>query len=371
MRRFVIVSVILLSLAGCRKEAVIVPKQAPQQFQSQKVAANAQQRALEQFMTQQFVKKDGVVTSLGRVQVSGDVASGQDYLSESTGLWLLHLAATHQFDAFRTFYAASKKVLYTGQQFSYRLTRPSGKRSTVNASVDDLRIMRALLAYDEATGGNHYRDESATLFAQWAKGCLANGRLKDFYDVRYRKANEQASLAYFDLQTLRYFQNETDVPAYKEQVAIVQHGYLGDAFPLYAANYNYANQAYSSQDLNTSEALETLLQLARVGKLKSESQAWLVHRLERADLPNAMATNGGVVDKGQSVGSWALLAQIFATQHDAQHYDQTMALIWREQVQHGKLAGGFGDPKTGTAYSYTNLNVLLAADMRGQAHAND
>lgn len=361
-----IMATLALLMTGCHQATVNVPTTQPQNFITTSAPSDAKSQRLAAFVAHNFVQKSGVITSLGGAKVGSDDASGADYLSESMGLWLLHLVQTKQYGEFRSFYSRAKAKLYNGKNFSYRLMRPNDKRSQVNASADDLRIMRALIAYDEATGTPHYRKAVATIYANWAEGCLPNGQLRDFYDVRDHKATSQASLAYFDLQTLRYLGGNTK--HYRQLLSVVQHGYLGDAFPMYAASYNWADVAYSSQNLNTSEALETVLQLARVGKLKATTKAWLIQRVEKQDLPNAMTTTGAIADANQSVANWALMAQIFATIHDGKHYDQTMALIWAQQVKTGTLKGGFGNRKTAEAFSYNNLNVLLAADLRRQAH---
>lgn len=354
-------------LTGCHRAAVRVPQTAPHHFALQQASATDQTAALATFVSARFVQQDGVITSIGGANAGSANAQGQDYLAESLGLWLLHLADTHQFARFRRFYAAGHRSLYNGRQFSYRLARPGNKRSHVNASGDDLRIMRALLAYDEATHSSHYRKQVATIYANWARDCLPNGQLRDFYDARYHQASAQASLAYFDLQTLRYCGGNT--AHYRQLVAVVQHGYLGDAFPLYASSYNWHDNAYAEKNLNTSEALETLLELARVGKLRATTKAWLVQRLAARDLPITMSVTGGIVDSSQSVANWALIAQIFAAIHDGKHYDAAMALVWAQQVHRGRLTGGFG--AAGQAFSYNNLNVLIAADARRQAHAED
>ncbi len=364
LRLMITLGVILLT--GCQRAEVKVPTTPPQDFVTTSTAENFQSQQLAAFVDHNFVQHAGVLTSLGGAKVGADDASGADYLAESMGLWLLHLVQIKQYAAFRQFYAAGKAKLYNGQNFAYRLSRPSDQRSAVNASADDLRIMRALIAYDQATASTRYQKAVATLYANWAKGCLPNGQLRDFYDVRHHQASGQVSLAYVDLQTLRYLGGNTK--AYRQLLAVVQHGYLGDAFPLYAASYNWHDVAYSSQHLNTSEALETVLQLARVGHLKATTKAWLIQRVQKQDLPNAMTTTGAIVDADRSVANWALVAQIFATIHDRRHYDQTMALIWAQQLKSGPLKGGFGDAKTGKAFSYNNLNVLLAADLRRQAH---
>jgi hypothetical protein len=370
MRKLIVALACTLMLAGCSTKQIKITKSQGVGFTQKQADASEQTTALTKFLIRKFVRTDGVITTIGGAKSGTTTAAGNEYLSESSGLWLLHLVNTKQYAQFRTFYRATKKVLYNGKTFSYRYDSAKKKRYKVNASVDDLRIMRALIAYDEATGSKHYHAELQTIYSNWAAVCLDGGHLRNFYDNRSREASDTSSLAFYDLQTLRYLQGDTK--AYRNQLRIVRAGYLGDALPLYASAYDWSGQTYSSKDLNTSEALETLLELARVGKMRTASHAWLVQQLQAKDMPNSFSTTGAVCDANQSVANWALVAQIFAAEHDAKHYDQTMRLIWRQQVtKAGSLHGGFGDPATGKAYSYSNLNILLAAEARGQAHADN
>lgn len=72
-----------------------------------------------------------------------DVATGHELLSESSGLYLRNLAFDTQ-GRFDNFYKQTKDTFYDGVQFSYRIDE-QGNKYNVNASIDDLRIIRSLI----------------------------------------------------------------------------------------------------------------------------------------------------------------------------------------------------------------------------------
>lgn len=78
-------------------------------------------------------------------------------------MWLLYLAEAHRWRYFRQFYGVTRRTFYKDGQFSYRYDPRSGKRYGVNATLDDLRIIRALLVYAQMAGArNPYGDGHAT-----------------------------------------------------------------------------------------------------------------------------------------------------------------------------------------------------------------
>ena len=368
MRKLIVMIFTAFMLAGCTKQAqpVKLPDRPIRHFVVTKQATKANEKHLDTFLENRFVKRDGVITTIGNPAGTG--AKGNQYLSESTGLWLSHLAVTRQYKAFRQFYAASKKRLYNGATFNYRYDPAHPRRSWVNATGDDLRIMQALLMYDEATESTHYRRELSQLFGNLANVAFPRGQLRDFYDSHSRQAAHTGSLAYFNLQTLHYLENGTKAGRahYRRQLQVVQQGYLGDALPLYAKNYDWTSGAYSKDTLNMSEALIVLLNLTRVGHLKAASAQWLRGCVDHKMLPNRVTTSGQIVDHGQADASWAIAAEIFATLGDKPYYNKCIQYLDAKQIkQQGLLQGGFGDVKSGTSYSFDNLTVLRAYDARG------
>ena len=294
-----------------------------------------------------------------------DTATGHEMLSESSGMWLQYLVTTRQWRQFRQFYRQTKTTFNEKGLFSYRYDPRTQHRYTVNATLDDLRIIHALLSYDQVKHTNYYGKEATQRYQNLVNTTIKDGHLVDYYDVQTHKTTTTGSLAYFDLRTLKYFEQETKRgrSAYHEQLLVLKEGYLGDVFPLYAKSYQWTTGQYSDGNLNTSEALETLLHLAEVGQLKSTSRRWLTQRVADHDLMNGYTTTGMVSVSGESAANYALAASIFAKLRDSKYYQIAMNNVWRLQVKqkNSVINGSIGDAKTKQVYSYSNLTALNAA----------
>lgn len=355
-------------LAGCssQKTKVSVPN-GDSNFSKRSHYGNyiSNEKELRHFIENKMMTKKGIYTNYKKQSYKKSVARGHELLSESSGMWLEYLAYTHQYKKFREFYQATKKTFDQKSQFSYRYTPTTNKKFDVNATLDDLRIIRALQMYADQTGNRTFKKEAARRFISLQKNTMSNGKIASFYDIKTKKASDDGSLAYYDFSTLKYFEStsEQNKKMYKKQLAVVQNGYLGDAFPLYASSYNWNSKTYSNNDLNTSEALETLLHLSEIGKLKQVSLNWLRDQVNRNTLYNSYSVNGNVVSRSHSAGSYALAAMIFAKQGNKAMYQNAMKLTWKYQVKNKKSAiyGGIGIEHQNEAYSYNNLTTLLAA----------
>lgn len=363
----------LLTLVGCRAKTATMtpPKQSPKvlvtKSQRRTATDRRNQAQLARFISQKMVTSQGIYTNYRDTATrQAGAATGHELLSESAGMWLLYLAQHRQFKKFQTFYRATVKTFGDHGQFSYRYDPRSRKRFAVNATLDDLRIIRALNVYDALSGTARYRQEATNHFAALKTGAIRGGRVYDYYDPQAKRAAKTSSLAYIDLLTLHYYEQTTKAgrKAYQKQVRVLEGGYLGDVFPLYAANFNWQSLTYGTKNLNTSEALEVLLHLAEVGKLRSASRGWLVQQVAKHQLYNGYTTAGSASNLGQSPANYALAAMIFACQHDQKNYDRAMQLAWKTQVTQASspLRGGIGDAQTGQSYSYNNLTVLNAAN---------
>lgn len=353
----------LLFLSGCKPKTseIVVPTKLSQNFVIQsKLNKNPRQTSLLlNFIQTKMLTSRGIYTNYRNVKSVNGITNGHQMLSESSGLWLIYLASTHQFKRFRVFYKATKKTFNQQIQFSYRYDPQTHQLSNVNATLDDLRIIRALQLYATLTHSHYYRHEAAKRFSLLKTGSLKNGKLANFYDVKTHKQSTNSSLAYYDFVTLKYFETVTTKGKkfYKHQLHVVKQGYLGDAFPLYASSFNLKTYAYSNRSLNTSEALETVLHLAEVGEVKTETLNWLKIQIESGHLYNRYSTLGIVLDKSQSAANYSLAAMIFANAGDNREYQRAMRLAWQAQVtQKGSpLYGGLGDLKSKDAYSYNNF----------------
>ena len=371
MRRKTIVTVVLLLfiiLSGCANKQVqyTIPKgKSDFSITSNYSSYSNQEKKLVQFINKKMLTKKGIYTNVKKQAYDKNQARGHELLSESSGFWLEYLVTTHQYKKFRHFYNATVDTFDQGSQFSYRYIPSSRKKFNVNATIDDLRIIKALQMYADATGNTDYKKKAARRFALLKKNTMSRGKIASFYDVKARRASDESSLAYYDFLTLKYFESATKVEKsmYAKQLSVVKHGYLGDAFPVYASSYNWQSKSYSNADLNTSEALETILHLAEIGQVKAVTLTWLKRQVNENSLYNTYSVNGNIVDKSHSAGSYALAAMIFATTNNRAMYHKSMNLVWKYQVSDDSspIYGGIGIEKQNEAYSYNNLTALIAA----------
>lgn len=110
------------------------------------------QAALAEFVSQKLTGKYGIYTNyLAQAGPDEHVATGHQYLSESAGYYLQYLAQT-------------KRTFYRQQVFLYRFDPKHPGKYRVNATIDDLRIIAALMTYDQRNHTTKYQKEIKTLY---------------------------------------------------------------------------------------------------------------------------------------------------------------------------------------------------------------
>lgn len=235
---------------------------------------------LEAFVVQHMMSADGGVYT-GVKPVSG-LAAGHDVLSESQGL-LMEYAA--ELDDAHLFLQALRFV--QDRMMSYPLpvwVLEDEQQISVNALLDDLRMLKALDVMQRRHGG--YREITASLAESIALYNIQKQRPVDFYDFSQKTPASRFTLCYADFAALQvlcqYVPIVEDVQANTE--ALVEGGYISDAFPFYRNYYDYSTGTYDSSSINMVEGLYTLYHLAEVGRLKQTSLNWIREKLEQGAL---------------------------------------------------------------------------------------
>lgn len=77
----------------------------------------------------------------------------------------------------------------------------AGEKAAANASLDDLRILRALMKADAVWGGyeREIRERAAALYA----ACVVDDALVSFANVDGSGHGDSVTLCYLDVQTMR------------------------------------------------------------------------------------------------------------------------------------------------------------------------
>ncbi|WP_069188266.1 hypothetical protein [Paenibacillus sp. GM2] len=317
----------------------------------------------EHFVLSQLYGPDGVYTNYLDSNETGTAASGHEVLSESAGLMMRYYVLTNREEDFQAEWERAKRVFELPSGFSYRYSPKQSEKYTINAAVDDLRIIRALYEAGDRFAPE-YKELADSYGALFYRYNTKDNRMFDFYDEKYKNNNNFVTLCYIDLKTLQ----RLPIPAEQKTAltqnmqAILQNGYLSDAFPFYETRYEYDTDSYHSEGINTVESLLAVLSLAESGLERPESIAYLKDQVSRGTLYGQYDLQGKPLNQIQSTAIYAIAAMIGSVVGDDGLYRDSIQQMEKYQV-HDKTSpfyGGFGDSGTKQAFSFDNLMALLA-----------
>ncbi|MCR4913760.1 glycoside hydrolase family 8 [Ligilactobacillus salivarius] len=315
--------------------------------------------ALVHFIDNKLIGKYGIYTNyLAKIGNDDTLATGHQYLSESSGYYLQYLAETKQNKKFRAFYALTKKTFYRQGVFLYRFDAKHPDKYQVNATVDDLRIISALVTYDKVNHTKKYQSEVKDLYKKLSIRVKQAGLLTDMYSLDSKTHNQLVTLCYQDLSVLK----KLDSRSYHKALRVVEEGKISREVPLYYQSYNLKDKKYAKDKLVTPQLLITFLHLAEVDRLPKDSLNWVKQKVDTQTLYNAYSVTGKAEDKSTSAANYAIAMMIGNAVHDDQLYDAAKKVLLSMQVTDKKseIYGSFGDSKTKQVYSFNELNALVA-----------
>lgn len=319
---------------------------------------------LYQFISENMTGPRGIYTNLLDTAQDSELTTGHELLSESAGLMMRQAVLTGDKSGFDRTWGVARQTFDTDQLFSYRYSPKLEKRYSVNAAIDDLRIIRALYEAGAEFQTEEYRIEADRYGARFYGTNVKNGRLYDFFDADYGVTNDFITLCYIDLKTLELLPVDT---AEKNTLVgkmgtIIQDGYLTDEFPFYHTRYDYGNGGYTTESINTVESLLTILHLAEVGKHKPESISFIKEKVYAGELFGRYSTSGKAETDIRSTAIYAITAMIGSVLGDQSLYNESISKMNQFQISDktSGMLGGFGDAGAKQAYSFDNLMALLA-----------
>lgn len=256
-----------------------------------------------EFVTQYMMDAEGGIHS--QFKKEREIDSQSEVLSESQGLFMLYAAETEDRQLFDRAFSYVKNQLWQDGLAAWK--KEYGETGEVNALIDDFRIYRALCEAQELWGG--YEEDILTLQNALLEWGIEKNQYVDFYDWSNSKYASRFTLCYGDLEVMQLLAKESAKgdAAYKKALEIMERGQISNEFPLYYSWYNYARDKYEKDDLNSAEAMVTLLHLARQGRLKSNTIKWLKNQMAGEGIKMRYTIKGEVV-KGYNYDSTAVYA---------------------------------------------------------------
>ena len=366
-----LLTALILCLSGCApsgkevketKSSATAQTEETKKYDSEKAEA-AEVSCLSFVM--RVLEKDGAIYTNNISETgSAELASGSEVLSESEGLMLCYCAAKADREEFDKTLSYIQSELDSSKIFSYRL-REDGSRFSVNASVDDLRILRGLAEGAAAFSEPYYRELCDSYAKRLYSTNVENNLLLDFYDEAREQAGRACTLCYSDFKTMEKLGERDNrwLKVENKMLGIVENGYIGNEFPFYYKNYQPDNKHYSDTNINMIEALLTALHLSEVGKCPPETLNWLQGKLKSGGAVYGEYTESGAPStQVESTAVYALCVLIGISENKPDIVLAAMDKLYALQITDKKseLYGAFADAASGKAYSFDNLMALTA-----------
>ncbi|WP_195575761.1 hypothetical protein [Paenibacillus sp. 1001270B_150601_E10] len=359
---------VLVACGNSSNEVVVEPPQRQPLLADvhygEKLKLESSRKLTEAFVTSKMTGPYGVYTNYKETSESDMAATGHEVLSESAGLMMRYYALTNQGDAFDKEWKQAEKTFEIPSGFSYRYSPKQDKTYTINASVDDLRIIRALYEAHEQFDQPEYLKLANEYGARFFKHNIKDDQLFDFYDDKYKMTNNFITLCYIDLTTLKLLPipEQEQKQLLRNMESIMEHGYLSDRFPFYETRYHYDTRTYSSDGINTVESLLTILSLAEAGQHHPESIAYIKEQVQNGTLYGQYDKGGKPLNDIQSTAIYAITAMIGSVLQDVTLYEDSIKRMEQLRVndETSPFFGAYGDPSTEMAFSFDNLMALLA-----------
>lgn len=321
-------------------------------------ARGAQQAQLEAFV-RKLIQPEGSITHTYSV-ADGSIKPGSTVLSETQGLLMLYALRAGDQALFDLAWQAARERLLNGGLFAWQAA--DMKKSDVNASLDDLRIIDALRAADDAWGG--YRADASKLAHALYSGAVSDQIMRDFVHLADGQVSQQATLCYQHPAAMKRLSG-LDVRwsgASARAAELLKNGVISDAFPLYWPRYDASAGAYAGDTLHMAEALVAVLHAAEAGIVEERTLQWLEDMLRQGPLYASYDVQGQVVPGCgyESTAVYALTVQIGQLCGRSELTRLALARMERLRCFEGALAGGYGTADDRSFYAYDMLMALLA-----------
>lgn len=333
------------------------------------------QSNMTSFIGNKLADSSGVLYS-GYKASQGTGDNPYQELSETNGLWLLALAESGDETSFDASFNATGNRFYDDktQTFNWQVTGADHDTSaTSNASVDDLRIIQALLVMN----AKHPNNDRTLLLNKLIDGFTKHD-LNAYYQMidSYSQTNGQEKrirLDYLDLSALKAVYEAKGLgtagdTAYNQQLQLIKDGYISDKLPLFDTYYDYSTGSYQIGDdgankdsqVNITDGLLTMLNLAKVGQLPQTSLDWLKAHTADRTIYNNYKLDGTPVDDYTAASNYGYVAQIAAAVGDTTLYSQAITALneMTSTDESDPLYGSNHDD--GESYAFNDLNMLLA-----------
>lgn len=321
------------------------------------------EKLCREFIETKMQNKEGAIITNYKI-----AEDSRDVLSESEGLAMLYYVYTNDEKKFNQHYVfLENHMLLKSNLVSWRVADDFTYSSS--ASIDDLRIVRALILASNQFNKKEYQTLARKITKAIKKYEIRNGYLVDCFDGYYK--DDSITLSYIDLHTLNLLSN---YDTYFETVYLNLKDILGrgkiDGTPFYRNKYNVKTKTFSNE--RNIEMVQNAIVVEHLLEANIYPNDFIEFIKKEIEERGAIYSKYDIktkkpVSKVESTAIYATLARIALYYQDVDLYKKLINRMLKLQVinKNSNINGAFGNEKNLYAHSFDNLNALISLRMGG------
>lgn len=306
---------------------------------------------LEKSFYNNFVVNGLVITNLEKLD-DENLASADDILSESIGLMLLKALKDNDENAFIDTVNNMDLYFYNENNLlKWKINMGNlSDQQVVNASVDDLRVIKALFRAYEKWGNEKYLNKAINLGGNLYENCIDNKSLLSYDDDN----SPIAIWTYYDFQAMYYLSLYDD-----KWKAVIEKG-IKNIKERQVQNMPLYYLKSEDEEYNSIENLITLMHLYEVGIKDQSSINFIENELENGGYYAKYDEDGNSISIVESPAIYGIIAQIAKLDNNEKLYKMACEkMVLLQHKENDKHFGGYIDTETNISYSFDHLMSLL------------
>lgn len=296
-----------------------------------------------------------------------DIANNHQVLSESVGLLMLYAILEDDLELFTTQYNFLNEYLLSGKQRVrwFADPREPSNNPNTNASIDDLKIIKALLLASDAWDDSKYQRLALSIADHLYEVQVTDAGLLDYYDWQSDQTANTVTTSYLDLYTLRLLsmENEKWEPVYERALNILEESRLQNG--LFQKTYDASTDRWEqNESFNMIDVLYVAVHLAEVDQPVKNTLQFIEDKWTKDQkLYGSYDSSGSPVHMIDSPAVYALAYQLLllvGDQHELAEafYNKLFSLQVSDRTS--EYYGGFVELNTMEAFSFDHLHALIA-----------
>lgn len=324
---------------------------------------------LHDFINNKLRKNDyGIYTTYLEKPNEQETTKGHTVLSESHGLWMLYAVGANDKEAFDESYGIIKDRLLTSKGLvAWRYD--DNEISKGSSTIDDLRIIKALIYGYDRWKENKYKHLAASISQHLLKNVEDNGYIFDFNDGSL--IGQDVTICYLDLTTMNYLKesNKKWNKIYANSLDIIKNAQITKGLPLFKKSYRPNLGEYSNEtetELVYSLIALKYLQSANVDITPELDWLWNEFNKDKK-VYIKYSSKGEKLSDIESTSIYSFIGELFENDGRFNEAENIKKRMKEFQIKKSTspVYGAFGEEKTMDIYSYDNLNALIFLSSNG------